>query len=44
MEKYNFLDVVQKIYEFVWYILADVYLEKNKERFQSGDVQALVVL
>jgi valyl-tRNA synthetase len=44
MEKYNFSDAAQKIYEFAWHILADVHLEKNKERFQSGDVQALAVL
>lgn len=44
IEKYNFSDAGQKIYEFSWHRVADIHLEKNKERFQSGDIQALAVL
>lgn len=44
LEKYRFSDAAQKIYEFAWHTLADIHLEKNKDRFQSGDDQALSVL
>ncbi len=44
MEKYRFSDASQKIYDFAWHTLADVHIEKNKERFKEGDVQAIAVL
>ena len=44
MEGYRYSDAAKKIYDFAWHKLADVYLEKNKERFQTGDEQALAVL
>lgn len=44
MEHYRFSDAAQKIYDFAWHTLADVHLEKNKDRFKEGDVQALAVL
>ncbi len=44
LERYRFSDAAQKIYDFSWHTLADVHLEKNKERFKEGDVQALAVL
>ena len=44
MEGYRFSDAVQKIYDFTWHTLADVHLEKNKERFKEGDMQAIAVL
>lgn len=44
METYRFSDAALSIYEFAWHRLADVHLEKNKERFKNGDVQALAVL
>ncbi len=44
MESYHFSDAAQKIYDFTWHTLADVHLEKNKDRFKEGDVQALAVL
>ncbi len=44
METYRFSDAALSIYEFAWHRLADVHLEKNKERFKNGDVQALSVL
>ena len=44
MEAYRFSDAAQSIYEFAWHKLADVHLEKNKDRFKNGDVQALTVL
>lgn len=44
MERYRFSDAAQKIYDFTWHTLADVHLEKNKERFKEGDEQALAVL
>ncbi len=44
METYRFSDAAQKIYDFTWHRLADVYLEKNKERFKNGDPQALAII
>lgn len=44
MEKYRFSDAAQKIYDFTWHTLADKHLEENKERFKSGDTEALSVL
>lgn len=44
MEQYRFSYAAQKIYDFTWHTLADVHLEKNKERFKDGDSQALAVL
>ncbi len=44
MEAYRFSDAAQKIYDFTWHTLADVHLEKNKERFKQGDEQAFAVL
>jgi valyl-tRNA synthetase len=44
MEGYRYSDAAKKIYDFSWHKLADIHLEKNKERFKSGDVQALAVL
>ncbi len=44
IERYRFSDAAQKIYDFTWHRVADVHLEKNKERFKAGDPQALSVL
>lgn len=44
LNTYRFSDAAQEIYDFTWHRLADVHLEKNKERFQTGDQQALAVL
>ena len=44
MEKFRFSDASQKIYDFAWHTLADVHIEKNKERFKEGDAQAIAVL
>ncbi len=44
MEAYRYSDAAKKIYDFSWHKLADVHLEKNKERFKAGDEQALAVL
>lgn len=44
MEAYRYSDAAKRIYDFTWHRLADVHLEKNKERFKSGDPQALMVL
>jgi valyl-tRNA synthetase len=44
MENYRYSDAAKKVYDFAWHKLADVYLEKNKERLQAGDIQALAVL
>ncbi len=41
---YRFSDAAQSLYEFTWHQFADVYLEKNKDRFKAGDAQALSVL
>ncbi len=44
IENYRLSDAAKSIYDFAWHRLADVHLEKNKERFKSGDPQALAVL
>lgn len=44
IETYRFSDAAQALYEFAWHTFADVHLEKNKDRFRSGDMQALAVL
>ncbi len=44
MENYRFPDATQRIYDFTWHRLADVHVEKNKERFKNGDPLALAVL
>jgi valyl-tRNA synthetase len=44
MENYRYSDAAKKLYDFTWHRIADVHLEKNKERFKAGDVQALAVL
>ncbi len=44
IERYRFSDAAQAIYEFAWHRVADVHLEKNKDRFKSGDIQAITVL
>lgn len=44
MENYRFSDAAQKLYDFTWHTLADVHLEKNKERLKDGDAQALAVV
>lgn len=44
IDRYRFSDAAQKIYDFTWHTLADVHLEKNKERFKEGDIHALAVL
>ena len=44
IDRYRFSDAAQRIYEFAWHRLADVHLEKNKERCKAGDPQALSVL
>lgn len=44
MEAYRFSDAAKRLYAFIWHRLADVHLEKNKERFKAGDVQSLAVL
>lgn len=44
MESYRFSDAALAIYEFSWHTVADVYIEKNKERFRNGDKQAIAVL
>jgi len=43
IDRYRFSDAAQELYEFAWHRVADVYIEENKERFQSGDEQALSV-
>ena len=44
METYRLSDAAKATYDFAWHRLADVHLEKNKERFKSRDPQALAVL
>lgn len=44
IDRYRFSDAAQTLYEFIWHRFADVHLEKNKDRFKTGDAQALTVL
>ncbi len=44
METHRLSDAAQELYEFAWHRLADVHLEKNKERFKAKDPLALAVL
>jgi valyl-tRNA synthetase len=44
LEAYRFSDAAKRIYSFTWHRLADVHLEKNKDRFKNGDPMALAVL
>lgn len=44
MDQYRFSDAAQRIYDFTWHTLADVHLEKNKERVREGDAHAIAVL
>jgi valyl-tRNA synthetase len=43
MEKYRFSEAAQKLYEFAWHRVADVYIESIKERLKNGDIIALSV-
>jgi valyl-tRNA synthetase len=44
LDKFRFSDASQQIYDFAWHRIADVYLEENKDRYKSGDKEALMVL
>jgi valyl-tRNA synthetase len=44
MEIYRYSDAAKKIYEFTWHHLADVYLEKNKQRLKDGDAESISIL
>jgi len=44
MENYRYSDAAKRLYDFAWHRIADVHLEKNKERFKAGDEQAIAVL
>ncbi|MBU1326536.1 valine--tRNA ligase [Patescibacteria group bacterium] len=44
LDTYRFSDAAQALYDFAWHRVADVYLEKNKERFKMNEDQSLTVL
>lgn len=44
IERYRFSDAAQRLYEFAWHRLADVYLEESKGKLASGDETVLGVL
>ncbi len=44
LETYRFSKVSQDLYQFVWHQLADIYLEKIKDRLKNGDKTCLIVL
>ncbi|MDO8451584.1 MAG: valine--tRNA ligase [bacterium] len=44
IEGYRFSDAAQKLYDFTWHTLADVHIEKNKERLKNGDAHALSII
>lgn len=43
MEKFRFSDAAQKIYDFTWHTVADIYIETIKERLKNGDIMALSI-
>lgn len=43
MDAYRFSEAAQLLYEFSWHVVADTYVEENKERFQQAEDHALVV-
>ena len=44
LDSYRLSDAAKAIYDFAWHRVADVHIEKNKNRFKEGDVQANAVL
>lgn len=44
LENFRLNEAAQKVYDFVWHKLADVYLEKTKERREEAQPTLLVVL
>ena len=44
IEAYRLSDAAKSVYDFAWHRVADVHLEKNKDRFKAGDPHALSVL
>ena len=44
LQNYRFSDTAQELYQFVWHELADIYIEKIKDRLKNGDATALAVL
>jgi valyl-tRNA synthetase len=44
LDNYRFSDASQDLYQFIWHKLADIYLEKIKDRLKNKDKSALSVL
>lgn len=44
LTKYRFSDAAQKLYEFTWHRLADIYIEESKSKLQTGDILVLSTL
>ena len=44
MEKYQFSDAANAIYEFAWHTFADQYIEQSKPLLEAGDKQTLATL
>jgi len=44
LENYRFSQAAQDLYQFVWHELADIYIEKIKDRLKNGDLTALSTL
>ncbi len=44
LDKYQFNFAIEALYEFVWHRLADVYVEKTKQRISEKDPAALYTL
>lgn len=43
MEHHKFSEASQSIYDFAWHTMADTYIETNKDRFKSGDKEAIAM-
>lgn len=44
MASYRLSDAALALYDFAWHRVADIHLEKNKDRFRAKDPKALAVL
>jgi len=42
LDAYRFNEMSESLYEFVWHIFADKYMEQIKERLRNGDLEAML--
>ncbi len=44
LDKYRFSMAAEGLYEFIWHVFADKYIEESKDRIRNGDMAVLSVL